>query len=65
MLNFSPSTSSCGTSTKIVPMMKAPMVDPKQDNEVLIISSKDDIMNQAKQPLFEELGHPSMDLTQP
>ncbi len=46
-------------------MMKAPMVDLKQKNEVLTINSKDDIMNQAKQPLFEELDHPSMDLTQP
>jgi len=45
VLNFSPSTSSCGASTKIVPMMKAPVVDPKQNNEVLTISSKDDIMN--------------------
>jgi hypothetical protein len=45
VLNFSPSTSSCGASTKIVPMMKAPVVDPKQNNEILTISSKDDIMN--------------------
>jgi hypothetical protein len=65
VLNFNPSTTFCGTSTEIVLMMKAPMVDLKQKNEVLTINSKDDIMNQAKQPLFEELDHPSMDLTQP
>jgi hypothetical protein len=38
VLNFNPSTSSCATSTKIVPMMKVAMVDPKQDNEILTIS---------------------------
>jgi hypothetical protein len=65
VLNFNLSTSFCGTSTEIVLMMKVPMVDPKQKNEVLTINSKDDIMNQAKQPLFEELDHPAMDLTQP